>query len=366
MVIKDEQEFLPNCLESAKGLIDELIVVDTGSRDNTLVIAKKYGAKIIRHKWNDDFGLPRNISKEKAKGNWILILDADETIAQKDIPKIRRITKNYQITGFEFTQRTYSNRYGLLQDWQKSNGEYPEQENLSGCAGWAPCKLIRLFRNRKQIHFNSPLAPHSSVRDSILKIDGKIADSGIHIHHFQCLKSDKSWEMKQKYYLKLTKKRLKLFPDSFRDYYYAACGLFTFEDKDREAIGYLKKALSINPKFRDAYYLLGIIYKERHRYRASKEALEKAIEIAPSYADAYCVLGMVLEEQNLNKKAVVHFKKAIDINPQHPLAHNWLGFCYAKQKRPNNAITEYRKSLKINPQDFSAKRNLKILIKANV
>ena len=81
MIVKNEERFLRNCLESAKGVVDEIVIVDTGSTDGTLAIAREYGAKIIEHAWNDDFSEARNVSLQHATGTWALWLDADEEIA---------------------------------------------------------------------------------------------------------------------------------------------------------------------------------------------------------------------------------------------------------------------------------------------
>ena len=66
MITKDEQDFLPNCLRSVKGLVNEIVVVDTGSKDNTIEIARSFGAKVIKHKWDNDFSGARNISLKHA------------------------------------------------------------------------------------------------------------------------------------------------------------------------------------------------------------------------------------------------------------------------------------------------------------
>ena len=77
-MVKNEEKNLPRSIDSLKNQFDELIVVDTGSTDNTIEIAKSYGAKIIETTWQDDFSMPRNMAIEAATGDWIIFLDADE------------------------------------------------------------------------------------------------------------------------------------------------------------------------------------------------------------------------------------------------------------------------------------------------
>jgi tetratricopeptide (TPR) repeat protein len=80
MIVKNERENLPQCLASAKPYVNEMIVVDTGSNDETPEIAAKYGAKVSYFAWQDDFAAARNYSISQASGDWILILDADEQL----------------------------------------------------------------------------------------------------------------------------------------------------------------------------------------------------------------------------------------------------------------------------------------------
>ncbi len=78
MIVKNEEKNLARCLASAQPHVDEIVIVDTGSQDNTLAIAEQYGAKIDHFKWCDDFAAARNYSLTKVSGEWILHLDADE------------------------------------------------------------------------------------------------------------------------------------------------------------------------------------------------------------------------------------------------------------------------------------------------
>jgi glycosyltransferase involved in cell wall biosynthesis len=80
MIVKDEAENLPRCLESVQDLVHECIVVDTGSTDATCDIATRYGARVHSFTWNNDFAAARNVSLDYATGDWVLVLDADEVL----------------------------------------------------------------------------------------------------------------------------------------------------------------------------------------------------------------------------------------------------------------------------------------------
>ncbi len=90
MIVKNEEKSLPRCLESIKNVADEIIIVDTGSTDNTMSIARDFGAKVYQYAWKDNFSEARNHSLSHASCDWILQIDADEEREQADIPKLRQ------------------------------------------------------------------------------------------------------------------------------------------------------------------------------------------------------------------------------------------------------------------------------------
>ena len=97
MIVKNEGAVLGQCLESVRGLVDEVIIVDTGSSDKTREIAQHFvgevGGSVVDFTWVDDFSAARNESLKHATGDWILVLDADEVIAQQDHAKIKQAIK---------------------------------------------------------------------------------------------------------------------------------------------------------------------------------------------------------------------------------------------------------------------------------
>jgi tetratricopeptide (TPR) repeat protein len=80
MIVKDEEALLPECLESVRGVVDAIVVVDTGSRDRSAAIAATAGAKVISFEWNDDFSAARNAALEHVEAGFVLLLDADERL----------------------------------------------------------------------------------------------------------------------------------------------------------------------------------------------------------------------------------------------------------------------------------------------
>ena len=84
MIVRNEERHLPGCLASLEGVVDEIVVVDTGSTDGTVAIATSHGARVFHHPWADDFSTPRNVSLDHARGRWVLLIDADERLQPVD------------------------------------------------------------------------------------------------------------------------------------------------------------------------------------------------------------------------------------------------------------------------------------------
>ncbi len=198
MITKDEEKILEKCLNPIKNMVDEIIIVDTGSKDNTKEIAKRFTDNIYYSKWNDDFSAARNFSISKATKDWILVLDPDEKIEREDLIELKRTIKKQQlleagwgvgagqmdVLGYRLIQQTYYN------------------DKIISIRG-----ICRLFKNNQNIKFNYPV--HETVRNCIRELRGRIGKTGIVIKHYPRINKEK-----QEYYLKLLKTKKQNFPES--------------------------------------------------------------------------------------------------------------------------------------------------------
>ncbi len=100
MIVKDEEKLLARALASARDWVDEMVVVDTGSRDATVQVARDLGARVFQDPWQNDFARHRNRSLELARGQWVLILDADEELDQDQAPRLRQALAHSPEQGF--------------------------------------------------------------------------------------------------------------------------------------------------------------------------------------------------------------------------------------------------------------------------
>jgi tetratricopeptide (TPR) repeat protein len=133
MIVRDEERVLARCLASVTGLVSEIIVVDTGSQDRTVAIAQDYGAEIRHFTWIDDFAAARNASLIGARGDWILVLDADESLTPQFRATLPQILEVYQ-----------GDLIGCIIE-----NHFEDHSEYSGLVG-------RVFRNLPGVHFERP------------------------------------------------------------------------------------------------------------------------------------------------------------------------------------------------------------------
>jgi len=284
MIVKDEEDCLARCLLSAIPVVDEIVIVDTGSTDRTKEIAKAFGAKVYDFEWTDDFSEARNLSLSKATGDWILALDADETISPLDYARLTKIVKNnadhpvaYSITTRNYVKPTYAI------GWTCNDGQYADEE---GGTGWYPSYKVRLFTNDSRIRFENPV--HEFVESSIERNGIKIRKGDIPVHHYGQLdrgnyiaKGDKYYQLGLK---KLEEKGEDL--ESLTELAVQSGGEF---GKYEEALDLWKRVLKIDPGNIKALVNIGVTCLELERYEAAHTSLKIAIARNPDLKEAIVI-----------------------------------------------------------------------------
>ena len=192
MIVKNEERHLARCLASVKNAVREIVIVDTGSKDRTKDIAEIFGANIYNCEWNRDFSYARNLSISKATADWILILDADETVASSDIGALAKVAqrRNQYARAYSLVTRNYTNDAGV-EGWQANDGVYSEEE---AGIGWYPSEKVRLFPNKPDIRFENPV--HELVEPAIRRAGIPIIKCAVPIHHYGTL--DRVTEIKKR------------------------------------------------------------------------------------------------------------------------------------------------------------------------
>lgn len=281
MIVKDEERHLIKCLNSIRGVVDEMIVVDTGSTDRTKDIATVFGAQVFDFEWNGDFSEARNLSLSKAMGDWILIMDADEVISLLDHKRLLKTMDrgNQKPVAFDIVTRNYLGKSGCA-GWTENDGSYPDEETG---VGWHPSNKVRLFRNNNSVRFENPV--HELLEASLHRSGIPVEKCTIPIHHYGRLDQQKTMTKGQEYYL-LGKKKLEERGGgdfaALRELAIQAGELSKFS----EAIDLWQQALAVRPDNVEALFNLAYHYLQIGKYQEALQAAKRSVELSPGTKDA--------------------------------------------------------------------------------
>jgi hypothetical protein len=165
MIVKNERAHLARCLTSVRTLVDDIVIADTGSTDGTQQIARDAGARLLEVPWENDFSRARNASLTAARGQWILVLDADEYLLEKDRAAIAELLRAHTPPA-----GSAAIAFNLVQKSTSDNG-----------ATGMLVSMARLFPNRPEIRYEWPI--HEQVSTSILRSGIPLRETPIEIIH---------------------------------------------------------------------------------------------------------------------------------------------------------------------------------------
>ncbi|AFY99182.1 glycosyltransferase [Calothrix sp. PCC 6303] len=367
MIVKDEESRLAKCLNSAKNLIDEIIIVDTGSEDKTIEIAQSFGARVESYGWNHDFSVARNEALKYATGDWILVLDADEVLSPKIIPHIQEVMK--------------MDDYILINLLRQEIGAHQSPYSL----------VSRLFRRHPEISFTRPY--HAIVDDSISEIlhkepywqIGHLTEVGIlhdgyqkdiinqqdkfakaqvamenfiaNNHHdpYVCSKLGalyiESGRVNDGIQLLLRGIASKQANSDlmYELHYHLGIG-YTHAQNIKQALIHYQAAtkLVVFPMLKlGAYNNLGSLFKEAGDLKNAKMAYSMTIRIDPNFAAGHYNLGLVLKAMGLFVDAIASYQKAIQLNPNYADAYQNLGVAWLKIGNVKAALPAFNKAISL-------------------
>jgi len=244
MIARNEERMLPDCLESVRGVVDEIVLVDTGSTDGTKAVALRHGARVYDRPWDDDFSAPRNLSIAEARGDWILQLDADERLARGSGAVIRRALRSAEKDLF------------VLKLHDASRLDATEEEVLGAVARIGDPTLVpRLMRRTPDLEYRGVV--HESVEDWLVRHGYRLGVLEAHIVHLGAVLAHRAALGKRGRNVGLLEKRCRQEPDSIVPFGYLAMEYWhcdRFEDA-RRAVEEGWKLLDAQPKHRSAHLL---------------------------------------------------------------------------------------------------------------
>ena len=314
MIVKNEEKYLASCLASISPIVDEMIVVDTGSTDRTKDIARAFGAQLYDFEWTGDFSEARNYSLTKATGDWVLILDADEVVSLLDHARLSKLIskKSAAPAAYSIETRNYV-RPSNIAGWTINDGGYSTEE---AGTGWFPGSKVRLFTNDSRIQFENPV--HELVEPSLKKLRIKIKKCPVPVHHYGKLDMNKNASKGEEYYLMGKKKLDQMGGDvlAIRELAIQAGELGRYDD----AAELWESVIKIKPHMDDAYLNLGHAYLELGRYEEALAASKKAVKAAPQMKEALLNYSMSeLYTGDINK-SLSTLEKLTKKHPDYPSA----------------------------------------------
>ncbi|AEF93771.1 glycosyl transferase family 2 [Desulfotomaculum nigrificans CO-1-SRB] len=350
MIVKNESQNLGTCLDSVKNHIDEIVIVDTGSTDSTLDIASRYTDKVYTYPWNGDFAAARNYAIARAGGDWILSLDADESLICAPGQLKELVRRKNNIDAYMLP---------LLYPVAECTGEYNQ------------FLVLRLFRNKKGYQFRGKIHEQVVVHNNEVV---EIADDIVIKHN---MASPKERNRKRGRNLAALKKAYLEDPTNYFLQYYLGIEWLGLAKPDK-ALPFLQNAyrnltddhlLFRAPTLRYLLICLNILGQLDEMICLSLEAALKY----PDYTDIYYLGGIALEEKKEYKIAVKWFDQAIQCGvPPSIYSHMngtgsflalyHMGFCYEKLGMPENAQACYERALHENNQYIYPAGNLFLLI----
>lgn len=346
MIIRDEAERIGNCLDSLKCLLEspevELIIVDTGSIDNTIEIAKQYTDKVYFHDWEDSFAKARNYSIQYATGEWIYIIDADEQIENPEV--ILPLLQSQQVSLFNSILVTYKN--------------YMDLNTFS------VHEALRLFRNDGSLKYTGVIHEQPTFKEPFYI--GNITVRHFINNHY-ITGSDKPYTEYKKTVrnYELVKKELQDNPDNI----YLRIKLanhFLMVGENEMALQEIKTAYLLDEKhiFLEIYFQYTLILNSLGLCdEAIKIALE-GIEKFSDYIDLYFFLAELYKYTNQKEKAFEYFDRYFglyekyskgEIHPQIPMVA--LG-----EQFYNTAMQSFRDIFRLPDNIAEIYQNMKISI----
>ena len=297
MIVRNEEKNLRRCLLSVAEIVDEIVIVDTGSSDKTIEIALEFGAKIFPCEWKGDFAAARNKGIDEASGEWVLVLDADEEVAPQSLPEIRRLLQDHSAAGF-FLE--FINYYGIFQ---------PDAYFKDSCC--------RMFRRDERVRFQGRI--HEEVASSISALGRAIKHSEVKVLHYGYL--DTAPAAKSQRNIDIIEKELKDNPQNIRMQYALAVEKLQLEEYE-ESLDILTELLERIPL--DSNYRPDILVKTIQLLRfftqqnKALELINENLEHYPDYPDLYDMKAEILRTNQENEKAREALLKARSCPQNHP------------------------------------------------
>lgn len=284
MIVKNEALSLPEFFNHHRPLFDEMVVVDTGSDDGTPEVCRQAGALLLEEPWRDDFSSPRNQGLARARGRWVMILDADEKISASDFATLRSYLQQAEPTiCLQETINYFPDNRHL--EWQPVTGRYPREEK--GQTGFFSARRAGLFINDPGLEFSGRV--HESILPSAQRLGLPVRLLPLPVHHFGYVRDPLKNQARRERYRQLGARKLKDDPDNGA----AQLELAAIELEDNQPLAArlrLEKMVAGQGQSSEAHrarYLLARLQREAGQPDSARQLLESATTGQPDLLFAW-------------------------------------------------------------------------------
>lgn len=338
MIVRDEELFLEQCLASVASVVSEMIIVDTGSTDRSIDIARKYGATVVLMEWKSDFAAARNESLRHATQPWVLIMDADEQWAEGQQNRLFSLLEaSEEIYGFEVEIRSLLGRSG--------------EESVTDSA-------CRLFRNDTRIQFKGRI--HEEAVTSILALGANaLRTSGLQLLHYGYLDEIIKRKNKSERNFQLINEALLQEPDSAVLQYALGTEYFQLGDYDA-AVRILEPLLDEVPAesgyASDVFLKTMFALREKGELHQAVKKVEEGIARYPGFADLQELRAVLLMDLGRDDEALVvlsnisRSREYTSVSGAGTYRSSYLtGIVYERRGEWKLACEAYEKAVEANP-----------------
>ena len=349
IICKDEEKKIARCINSIKSVVDEIIVVDTGSTDGTIQIAERLGAKIFKVLWEDDFSKPRNYALDRSSGDWIIFLDADEYLMESSLGKIKMVIAEAERMKKDFV---------LCELLNEGEGRI-----------YNTFKTIRIFKNSPDIRYEGRI--HEKIYKKDEELQGIEFIDEIKVLHDGYAPSVMLEKNKAERDLRLLLEESKKNPNSSDLCYYL---MKTYNEKNDvdKAWEYACKTLEYNngqlKGIKQGAYerLLDISRAIKKEKKVVDRLYQEAIKVDAYYPDFDFRYGLYCYEMNDYSNGIKYLCNCIYKVEQYKGTESSivmgditkvlkvLAECYLKEQEIEKAISILVKILRVNPYEFKA------------
>lgn len=349
MIVRDEESFLPACLASVAGAVDEIVIVDTGSKDNTVKIAEEFGARVFHHPWANDFARHKNQAIDYATGDWVFVIDADEVLQEKSIGVLRRAVLDRAADAIVVTILSFSNNKAS-RSWESK---------------------VRLFRRTN--NSGCKIRYQGAIHEQVINYRAAKAYP-IYLDHYGYDLPQQAREAKFERNIGILKQLIDKTPDSYWHHHNLAVAYasnFMFDDAISEGRAALRAAVHDRPEVINlawTYYILSASHFKLEQMDEAQEYAAAAVKLSPLDLDGQFMLVLVhhtrkeWESLLVAAKCFLNMRKALESScgkfayrTIHSANETWrvrLGLAdyYLNHKDSALAVKEFEKALEAAPQ----------------